>query len=90
MTASACVRRHPRSHAIHRHTILHLTNSRLEIVDGEVADLVAQVVPIHGRGIADVKLGGITGKGNYCHAVVLRQRSVNTCAASQMSARALP
>lgn len=63
MTASACVRRHPRFHAIHRHTILHLTNSRLEIVDGEVADLVAQIVPIHGSGIADVKLSGITGKG---------------------------
>jgi hypothetical protein len=33
------------------HTILHFTDASLEVVDRQVADLIAQVIPVHGCGV---------------------------------------
>lgn len=38
-------------HATHEPTILHLTDSSLEVVHGEIAHLVADVVPVHDCGV---------------------------------------
>lgn len=67
-------------------TILHLANPSLEVVDAEVADLVANVVPIHGCGLVVVKC--VMFRADYRRAamiIVLGQ----TTAAGEMSVMVL-
>lgn len=50
-----------------RLTILHLTHASLQVVDAEVAHLVAKIVPIHGCGMWSV----VMLRADNCHAAVL-------------------
>jgi len=45
-----------------RLTILHLTDTSLEVVDAQVAHLVANIVPIHSGDVVVVYCGSVTGR----------------------------